>query len=218
MLSWMSGILGFRSQAHRVAHQYWKDCSCTFLAADPTYYDRQESTLREMLSNINVSREAALDVGCGNGRFSLVIGDYVRSVLAFDLSKTLIDEATVAATQAEASNVSFQCRNLEEGFPAGTFGLVSCMGVTSTIIDDNIFNGLVKQLYRSIAHNGYLITKDSLGAEFDKAITTGSYITIYRSAARYESKIVQTGFKLVQKTELVNAGDLVNRIYLWKKI
>lgn len=129
----------------------------------------------------------------------------------------MVAEADAKLASAPASNVKFQLRDLEDGLPAGVFGLVSCMGVASTIIDDNIFNDLVNQLTRSTADHGYLLTKDSLGVENDKKILTGPYVTVYRSMRRYEDRIAKSGFELISKINLADGEDLVNNIYLWKK-
>lgn len=210
-------LIGLRSDAHRQAHDYWKDCSCTFLAGDPTYYDRQEAAMREMLDGIDIASERALDIGCGNGRFSFVIGEYAKEVLAFDLSSKLIEEANIKAAEAGVLNVKFLKQDLEDGFPKDVYGVVSCMGVTSTIIDDSVFRDLINNISRSTATGGYLFTKDSLGAYADKKITSGSYITIYRAQSRYEAQIAQAGFELVKKVQLADTGELVNFLYLWKK-
>lgn len=86
---------------HDQAHEYWKNCACTFLASDPEYYNRQELALRRLLGNLDCSAGSALDVGCGNGRFSMVIADFVQQVFAFDLSNNLIHQAQKSATQAK---------------------------------------------------------------------------------------------------------------------
>lgn len=92
--NWVRRLIGLRSDAHRQAHSYWKDCSCTFLAGDPTYYDRQEAVMRSLLQELDIKTESALDVGCGSGRFSFVIGEYVKDVLAFDLSENWLLKPT----------------------------------------------------------------------------------------------------------------------------
>lgn len=210
-------VLGLRSTAHRSAHRYWKACSCTFLAADPTYYDRQESALRHMLQTLTPRPGNALDVGCGNGRFSFVVAEFVPKVIAFDLSQTLIDEAKEMAGSRRVRNVAFEARDLEQGFPSGSFGLVTCMGVTSTLIDEGIFGRLVRGLHDAVENNGFLVTKDSLSAGDDRAITSGGYITVYRSARRYEDRLTEAGFVLIDVQQLAEWDGLVNRLFLWRK-
>ncbi|WP_350029258.1 MULTISPECIES: class I SAM-dependent methyltransferase [unclassified Caballeronia] len=207
-----------RSEVHNRAHSYWKECSNTFLAGDPTYYKRQEKALRELMAAIEPAMKNGLDIGCGNGHFSLVMGDYLNEVVAFDLSQKLINEATEKTRTANVTNVVFHCRDLEREFPKGAFGVVSCMGVMSTLMDESAFRSLLRHLTRATQNSGFLITKDSLCSEgTDRSITTGPYVTIYRETGRYEAAITRRGFRLLDKKLLAESEGLVNNIYLWSK-
>ncbi|MCG7328071.1 bifunctional 2-polyprenyl-6-hydroxyphenol methylase/3-demethylubiquinol 3-O-methyltransferase UbiG [Achromobacter sp. ACRQX] len=212
----ISSVFQRKSKAHQTAHQYWKSCANTFLAGDPTYYDRQEVALRAILAGLDARELNGLDVGCGNGRFSLVMGEYLNSVTAFDLSKQLIAEAILKSKASP--HVRFQQRDLEDGFPAGMFGVVAGMGIASTLIDEKVFKGFIRDLGKAVAPAGHLITKDSLSTTgTDKAVTSGSYITTYRDQTRYENEIRKAGFTLMHKQELASADGLTNHLYLWKK-
>jgi len=205
-----------RSDAHKTAHQFWKDCSNTFLAGDPTYYDRQEIALRATVSTLQPSPQSALDIGCGNGRFSMVLAEYVPQVRAFDLSEVLIQEAIKLATERQ-STVRFESRDLEQGIPEGEYELVTCMGVTSTLIDEAAFSSLLDSWLKSVKPGMFLITKDSLSETEPRAITSGPYVTIYRSKAVYEDRVQKLGFKALGCKQLAAANGLVNCLYLWQK-
>ncbi|PKO46939.1 MAG: hypothetical protein CVU29_04340 [Betaproteobacteria bacterium HGW-Betaproteobacteria-22] len=203
----------------RLAHEYWKRCANTFLATDPTYYDRQQIILESFLRRLDLKDKTGLDVGCGNGRFSFVLGGYLKSVLAFDLSETLVDQAKAAAISNGYKHITFESRDLEDGFPAGHYDVVACMGVTSTIVDENAFNRLLSSLSEAVLKGGYLITKDSLNSkQGDCPILTGPYITIYRDEAWYELAIQTLGFNLLRKVKLAETEGIVNYIFLWNKI
>ena len=131
-----------RTDAHQFAHAYWRNCADTFLASDPSYYDRQENELRRILWARLGRVRSALDIGCGNGRFSFVLAEVSDSVLAFDISPKLIAEATANAERRGFGGIRFELRDLEEGIAPGHFGLVACMGVISTLIDDIAYNGI----------------------------------------------------------------------------
>lgn len=203
---------------HNQAREYWKCCTNTFLASDPKYYERQEIILQSFLRRLDLSDKTGLDIGCGNGRFTFVLGNFLKSVNGFDLSESLIEEAKLAAIKNKSSHIIFESRDLEESFPSGSYDLVSCMGVTSTIIDEGAFKSLLSSLENSVNKNGYLITKDSLNSSSgDRSISNGSYVSIYRDEARYE-EMIQASFLLDRKVRLAEVPGIVNNIYLWKKI
>ena len=206
-----------RTDAHQFAHAYWRNCADTFLASDPSYYDRQENELRRILWARVGRVRSALDIGCGNGRFSFVLAEVSDSVLAFDISPKLIAEATANAERRGFGGIRFELRDLEEGIAPGHFGLVACMGVISTLIDDIAYNGILAELERSVVAGSYIITKDTLSTAEGRVIITDSYVTNYRNAALYEQAFAHRGFKLVEATRLALLEGLINNLYLWQK-
>jgi len=207
-----------RSDLHQASQEYWRKCSCTFLASDPTYYDRQDAALRDMLSETVRHAQRALDIGCGNGRFSLVLAEFSETTLAFDLSPTLIQEAIGTAERHGVGNIEFRVLDLEQGLPDGPYDLAACMGVVSTIIDDDVYDNLLDKLQLIAGNRGYLITKDSLSPEAeDRLIVTDSYVTKYRSEAGYERAFASRGFQLLKKVPLAKTDIIVNSLYLWQK-
>jgi 2-polyprenyl-3-methyl-5-hydroxy-6-metoxy-1,4-benzoquinol methylase len=207
-----------RSDAHIFARSYWQNCSNTFLASDPTYYDRQEKELRGFLHSRVGRVRNALDIGCGNGRFSLTLAEFSDCVIAFDLSPTLIAEAIATAERRDAEGIQFQVLDLEVGIPAGPFDLVACMGVISTLIDDVAYNALLEDLARSAAPNGFVITKDTLSTAADgRLVITDTYVTNYRNLETYERDLEKQGLRIVQQSRLATLEGMVNNLYLWQK-
>ena len=116
MLERLLGILRRRrsSTAHAFARDFWENCENSFLASDPNYYRLQEEALRSFLSEVGPVA-SALDVGCGNGKFSFVLADTADEVSAFDLSPKLIDQANAEKQALGVGNISFEVRDLERG-------------------------------------------------------------------------------------------------------
>ena len=191
-----------RTDAHQFAHAYWRNCADTFLASDPSYYDRQENELRRILWARVGRVRSALDIGCGNGRFSFVLAEVSDSVLAFDISPKLIAEATANAERRGFGGIRFELRDLEEGIAPGHFGLVACMGVISTLIDDIAYNGILAELERSVVAGSYIITKDTLSTGDGRVIITDSYVTNYRNAALYEQALLTGASNLSKRPVL----------------
>lgn len=147
----------------------------------------------------------------------MVLAERVPQVRAFDLSEVLIEEAIKRAAELQ-STVHFEARDLEQGVPEGEHDLVTCMGVTSTLIDEAAFSSLVDSWYESVKAGMFLITKDSLSETAPRAITSGPYVTIYRSKAVYEDRVQKLGFKALECKQLAAADGLVNCLYLWQKV
>ena len=211
-------ILGRRTKEHRFAHDYWTNCSNSFLASDPTYYDRQEVALREILSALSASPTSALDIGCGNGRFSFVMAELAREVTACDLAPQLIDQARAEQNRRNVSNLRFYQHDLEQGLPKGPYDLVSCMGVVSTLIDDVVVDALLDEIASSTSKRGFLVTKDTLSAASDgKLYVSDTYVTRYRTVSSYEQSIAQRGYVLLERRQMAVAEAVINYLYLWQR-
>jgi len=56
----------------------------------------------------------ALDVGCGAGRLSIIMSDYLGKIDSFDYSKKAIETAKSFAKAAEKENISFNVGDAEK--------------------------------------------------------------------------------------------------------
>lgn len=195
---------------------FWAKANNTYRASKE-YYDLQEDHLQEILSLINSQKVNAIDIGCGDGRFTFQIAERYNQVFAFDISENLITQAKISSQSQKVSNVSFKQLDLTKNYPDGNYDLVSCMGVTSAIVSNESFSNLTKNLVDSMSPEGFLITKDSLspGETWNKL--NGLYVAIYRSKTDYEKEFLSRGLKLVRMIPLVEGKRLVNYLYLWQK-
>jgi ubiquinone/menaquinone biosynthesis C-methylase UbiE len=162
--------------------------------------------------------ENAVDIGCGNGRFTFIISEKFKYVYGYDLSQKLISLAHQTASENNIKNVEFSQQDLNKKFPSGIYDLVSCMGVTSAIIDEKMYIELISNLLSVTKLGGYLITKDTLSIEDNVNFNSGEYAAIYRNQKHYENCFQEAGVKCVL---MINLNDdpkrkLVNNIYLWR--
>lgn len=204
---------------HWRSQKYWSNAEDTYRASKD-YYERQDNALRSILSSIDGPKDKAIDIGCGDGRFTLIIAQSYADVRGFDISPKLVEKANAQAKSQGASNLTFEQMDLTVTYPAGKYNLVACMGVTSAIVTDDDFFRLAENLDNSLVPGGFLITKDSLSSGDSWEKFNGHYVAMYRNALDYERKFSGLGLRLLQKTLLATSehSPLVNYIYLWQKL
>jgi 2-polyprenyl-3-methyl-5-hydroxy-6-metoxy-1,4-benzoquinol methylase len=205
------------SVAHATARRFWQTCSNSFVT-NPEYYETCERVLRsEILPRLGRSQRL-LDVGCGNGRFTLVLAASARTVEGIDLYPNLIAEARATAAARSAKHVRFSVGDLTAYNPKrGAYDVVSCMGVISTIIDDWAFEGIVSGLRRGLKPGGWLLLRDSISREpAGHLVVQENYATRYRNEDAYKQAFFGQGLQLEFEMTLVSFGTSVNGLYLYQ--
>jgi ubiquinone/menaquinone biosynthesis C-methylase UbiE/chorismate mutase len=99
-------------------------------------------------------RDLALDLGCGTGHASLLLGARFRSVIGFDVSPHMCAYAGRNAERSGSANVEFVCRDVETGLPFddASVALVNMnYGVASDFLD---FPALLKEVHRVLRPGG----------------------------------------------------------------
>ena len=212
--------LGIPRGAHQESLEFWRQSKWTFLAAGD-YYDRQETAIRSEILPLIGRPHAALDVGCGNGRFTFALAEHAGHVTAVDISPHLIAEACDEAQKRGAGNVSFRVADVLANPPAGIFDLVSCMGVTSVIIDHKPYQLLLRALTGALRPGGYLLMKDTLSTTKEgEYLHTGRRPTIYRSEKEYLAGLARLGVELRHTVRLKNRRKRRRRnsLFLFQKV
>ncbi len=202
------------SQKHEISQKFWQGCTNSYLAADD-YYQRQEEALRKLLKKI-APLENTLDIGCGDGRFTMVISEYSRQVCGIDLSPMLIEQAEERLMlSASGKNTCFKISSIEELDGAANYDLVSCMGVTSALVDEAIFDRAVANMAGATCSGGHLLLKDTLSLSGEQIKTVGNYVAIYRDLKAYRSTFLEAGFSFDEDIELMHTdGNMVNHLFL----
>ncbi|MBD7987102.1 class I SAM-dependent methyltransferase [Luteimonas sp. Sa2BVA3] len=198
----------------RSGDAYWKRARDTY-HAPPEFYAERERALREILGPLG-EIGLAIDVGCGDGRYSRVIAEYAELVQGFDISPSLISRARAAGS---AGNVEFSVGTVAEIASSGMADLVTCMGVTSCIVDPVTFDQSLSLLRRLLKPSGSLLMIDTLstGSDMHRAYRSG-YVARYRARSSYERAIQCGGLEIVREMDMAMfGGGLVNRMYLLRK-
>lgn len=190
------------SPRHEDAFQYWIKATTTFLAPE-NYYEEQEKKLLDILRQHANGRFAA-DIGCGNGRFTQILSKHFEFVDATDPSEKLIAEASEQAARLSITNISYLVERLEHAEGLATYDFVSCMGVTSGMIDDEIFIKSIWKLKAAMRPGAKLLMKDSLSVSTPELIEWNGYNAVYRNVQAYLGAFEAAGLSLVEELPIAH--------------
>lgn len=200
------------------SNTYWIEAKDTYLAPKE-YYDIREKILREVLTSLPTLQNA-IDIGCGDGRFTRLIAQHATEVKAYDISEHLIEKAKVDAVEFCIDNIVFQTLEFDEIKPLEKYDLVACMGVTSCMIDDVKFLRILDIFRMLVKPHGYLLLIDTLSSEMDHvASDQNGYVAKYRSQKGYCDLIARREFILKQEIMLKEIKDrnMINKLFLFEK-
>lgn len=205
--------------ATKRAKQYWYDSENTFLASTD-YYDRVAHVLASEISPWINGLERAMDVGCGNGRFTFELAKQVKQIHASDLSPNLIAAAKAEASSMNADNITFGVMDLLSNFAESKkFDLVSCMGVLSTIVPDASMEDILTELVQRLDNKGYLLLRESLSETETQYMYDATPPAVYRSKLAYANKLAKHGMKPVCAVRMKSwpKTKRVNYLMLFRK-
>lgn len=105
----------------------------------------------------------ALDLGCGEGADAIWLAEHGWTVVAVDVSATALERAKAAATErGVADRIDFQQHDLDTGFPAGQFDLVSAQFLHSPVEKDR--PAILRRAAAAVAPGGTLLIVDHAAA------------------------------------------------------
>jgi len=205
------------SADHQKAFDYWVKAKSTYLAP-PTYYEDQEKTLVDLLET-HANGHFAVDIGCGNGRFSEVISRYFDHVEATDPNPNLIEEARENAATKGIANLCYAVERLEHAETLSSYDLVSCMGVLSGLVDEDIFLKSIWKLKAAMLPDARLLLKESLSLATPEAIDWNGYTAMYRNLSAYITAFESAGLELIDERTIYEDKEKgrTNRFFLFKR-
>jgi ubiquinone/menaquinone biosynthesis C-methylase UbiE len=173
-----------RPKLDPISLRFWESCDFTYLGGE-TYYANREGILTKILSEIGPF-DSAVDVGCGDGRFTLLVAQFARYVNGYDISPALIRAARERASREGNGNARFDVAELGQLPMSDEADLVVCFGVVSCIHEDQKCTQLVDTLKGLVKPGGYVLLIDTLGMaqEITKAYRNG-YVAQYREQVAY---------------------------------
>ena len=199
------------------AHQYWEKSNNTYLGTK-NYYDLQEKSFKNFLTKIGFIN-TAVDIGCGDGRFTFLLANFAKNVHACDISEKLLAKAQSNAIKNHLNNITFFNESILEIKELTRYDLVSCMGVLSGMVSEVRFTRALHYLKSLINTNGgKLILKESLIKGRPKySPIISRYTCVYRNYEQYINVIKSLGFDLIQEEILYEDKNtkLVNSLFLF---
>ena len=144
----------------------------------------------------NKSRKRALDIGCGNGKFTEVMADYFEKVDAIDLSQEIIDKNR---ENNRRDNCSYYCESLEIFSKKELFSYdFIYVGGVLMYIDDKQIDYTYKALDRLLVKEGILVLRESVMTSKRVDNISDEYIAYYRHRSFYQKLL---DFTLLKKKE-----------------
>jgi len=188
------------AEAQKTARTYWQNCS--ELNAPDWLYEIQAHEIATVFVPGLKPEDSVLDIGCGDGRFSLQIGRRCGRVDAFDLSANLIEKARQAAREEGIENVRFEMSDAGDIEPEREYDHVVCTGLFTAIPDDVQFRRIASSAARRIKPGGCFLLKDSLVSGDSRVVVEDGYAAIYRNEKEYIGVFESLGLELEEKRVL----------------
>jgi len=167
----------------------------------------EENTLKNFIKEYvpENQRGRALDIGCGNGRFTEVMAEYFDIVDGIDIASTIIKKNI---SKNKYKNINYYNNDLEQFAQKVflTYDFIYVGGVLMYILDDRIEDSY--QLLDKLLHgNGKLILRESVMTKKRVDNVSDSYIAYYRAKDFY---VKEDFFKfLIMKENLAyRVGEL----------
>jgi 2-polyprenyl-3-methyl-5-hydroxy-6-metoxy-1,4-benzoquinol methylase len=205
------------SKLDRISLEFWEASDFTFLAGEE-YYAKREAKLRSVLPKIGPFG-TAVDIGCGDGRFTLLVSEYAALVVGYDVSLQLVTAARQRASENRISNAQFEVAEIGQVPSSPKADLITCFGVVSCIHEDHKLTQLIDKLNVLAGANACVLLIDTLGQSRDitKAYRNG-YVARYREQSAYEERFRSEGWSIVSKVEISKmAENLVNNLYVCRR-
>lgn len=124
-------------------------------------HGRRKRRMVELLDRPSLDGKRVLDVGCGNGAYSVYLAMYGAEVHGFDISEEGIRTARhIAAVNDMTDRCSFSRQSATDlSFPDETFDIVLCSNVLHHIWK---YDGVQSELYRVLADGGALVFDEGM--------------------------------------------------------
>lgn len=136
----------------------WKKAARNWLA---NYADKRakDFVLKVINEVVKLDKSAkVLDVGCGPGKWAMLLAKKCSSVTAIDISPKMILLARENARKQNLNNIGFHVMRVSKlNMQDQTFDVVNCVTVLQHIFDDDEWRNAVSEIARVTKKGGYTL-------------------------------------------------------------
>jgi len=214
---WHPNPLSEEALQNKTNH-YWKNAPST-LNAPPVFYELKDKAFKEALSLLP-TLDYAIDLGCGEGRYTLPLSKKCKQLDALDISPKLIHVANKRKQKFNILNVSFVNTSYQEMQLKKQPDLFSCSDLTSSIIDNLDFAKLMHAIKTNLTEQGFLLLSDqfSLTQEDHTIQAPSGLVTKIRSLELFKNFMASLGLSIVSEATISEsvAHGMTARLYLFR--
>jgi SAM-dependent methyltransferase len=154
------------------------------------------------LAAAGVTPRRVLDLGCGNGDWTVMLAGRAEQLVAVDFTAGFVAHCQArlraAGLDGRATVLQHDAGTYE---PEGPLDLVVAGAVTQYLSDDDIVARLLPRIRAALAPGGVLYLRTTVATHAERyATATGSFQGIYRSRAWYRRALAGAGFELGQES------------------
>jgi len=161
----------------------------TATESDSAKLDRDDNeNIMKHIRPLLESEGTLLDIGCGNGKWSRRLAQYVKEIDACDYCEDFISIAKGITTQAGITNVNYFCASAENLGLNKTYDYVLVVGVLH-YLNDEIYEKVINKIRKIVKAGGYVIFREPFGVSkrfelhglYSETLNT-EYNAIYRTS------------------------------------
>ena len=188
--------------------------------------NEKKIVLNYMLPYLN-QNSSLLELGCGIGRWSRILSNYVKEVDAVDLNSIFIKKAKQLSEQEDKNNIKFYCSSMKDYKSEIKYDIIVSIALIHYLPEDQflITMNLIKN---NLNVNGYAIFRESFATNkrfeihgYYSEILDNEYHAIYRTVEEY-SQTLGTDFELlvneVTLPATIDKPETCQKFLVFKKI
>ena len=150
--------------------------------------------LNNIIKESSVKKGRALDIGCGNGRYTKKFSKIFKNVVGLDLSKEIVLKNTASNKKSNIAYINNSFMNSEAMDKLGKFDFVFASD-PFTYTNDKEIKNIFENLLKLLSPNGILLIRESTHIIGDSENKSTNYVAYYRNYKFYEKGIFEKTFQ-----------------------